>query len=133
MTLFNRSASVEIITETRFILKLTGLRFVFNIDKTENKDPNTGRIEIYNLAEDTRNIIKDVGRNITIFAGYTDENGEELIFTGDITNITHKIIKPDVITEIEASDGKESMDKAKTVISKNEKTSGKGILQKILS
>jgi len=133
MTLFNRSASVEITTETNFILKLTGLRFVFNVDKTENKDPNTGKVSIYNLSQDTRNIIKDVGRNLTIFAGYTDENGEELLFTGDITNITHNINRPDVITEIEASDGKESVDKAKISLSQNEKTSGRNVLEKVLA
>jgi len=132
MTLFNRSASVEITTNTNFILKLTGLRFSFNVNKTENKDPNTGKVSIYNLAQDTRNIIKDVGRNVTIFAGYTDENGEELLFSGDITNITHSIKRPDVITEIEASDGKEAVDKAKIAISQNEKTNARNILQKIL-
>jgi len=132
MTLFNRVASIEIVTETNFILRISGLRISFTVDKTENKDPNTAKLQVYNLAQDTRNIIKDVGRNVTLFAGYENENGEELLFTGDITNITHKINKPDVITEIEASDGKEALDKAKIVISQNEKTSGLGILQKVL-
>ncbi len=133
MTLFARSASVEIITNTNFTLKLGGLRIIFSIDKTEGKDPNTGRIEIYNISQDTRNIIKDVGKTVNLFAGYVDENGEELLFTGDITSISHQIVKPEVITVIEASDGKTSIDNAKIVISQNEKTSGRGVLEKILS
>jgi len=132
LTLFNRSASVLITTNTNSTLKITGLRITFDIDKTEGKDPNTGRIEIYNLSEDTRNNIRDLGKNVTLFAGYTDGNGEELLFTGDITNISHSISKPEVITTIEASDGKTSINNSKTVISQSGKASGRGILQRVL-
>lgn len=132
MSQFDRIASVEITTKTNATIRVVGLRIVFNIEKTEGKDPNTAKVEIWNLSQVRRNDIRDLGRNLTVFAGYVDENGEELIFTGDITNITHRINKPNVITEIEASDGKASMDAAKIVVSQNEKTSGRAVLERVL-
>jgi len=133
MTLFNRSASVEITTNSNSIIRIRGLRIVFDVDKTEGKNPNTSRIEIYNLSEETRNTLRDISKNVTLFAGYTDENGEELLFTGDITNISHQIVKPEIITLFEASDGKESTDKTKIAISQLEKTNGRNVLQRILA
>ncbi|NJR73231.1 MAG: hypothetical protein HC773_05165 [Scytonema sp. CRU_2_7] len=132
MSLYNRIAYVEITTQSNVTLRITDLRIVFNITKTEGKDPNTANIEIYNLSELTRNRIRDLGKQVTVFAGYKDENGPELIFAGDITNISHSIVKPEVVTSITANDGKTPVNKAKLVISQNGVTSGRGILERVL-
>lgn len=133
MALFERIAYVEVTTNTGASITIRDLRIIFEVKKIEGKDPNTSTIEIFNLAEQTRNTIRDLGKNITLFAGYVQENGAELLFTGDITSISHIVSKPDVITRIDASDGKASVDKAKISISQAEKTSGRLVLERILA
>lgn len=132
MTLFKRVARVDVETSDSSRITLRGLRIIFKVEKVEDKEPNKLDLEIFNLSQDTRNQLRDTAKNISLFAGYRDENGEELVFTGDITSVSHVIARPDVVTTITAQDGKVSIDKAKLSISLEEKASASNALQRVL-
>jgi hypothetical protein len=115
------------------VINITGLRIVFEVDKTDGRDANTAKIDIYNLSEETRSTIKTLNQFIILNAGYKDGDGEQLLFSGDITSITHRKNVPDVITTIEASDGKTSLTDYKISLSHAAGVSATTILKKILS
>lgn len=115
---------------------LRDVRIVFNVDKTEGKDPNTAQVEIYNLSEKTRNIIKKREEKDTLFiilnAGYIDGDGEELVFTGNVKTIVHQIDKPEIVTVITANDGDNALFNTKLSLSHGAGVSGDTILHQIL-
>ena len=136
MTQFRRSASLTIGKPNALTaISIKDLRITFEISKVESKDPNTAKIEVFNLSEDTRKKIEteQLGDNIILYAGYLDGEGEQLLFSGDVVSVTHKIIRPNVVTTIMANDGANSLGSSKISISKNKGVSARSILQTILS
>ena len=137
MTQFNRSASLVIGRRGETAKVLSGLRIVFNVTKTEGKEPNTAKIEVYNLSQESRNIIRMRTENDTLFvilnAGYTDGDGEELVFTGNVKSISHQILRPEIVTIIEASDGANALFSTKLSISYGVGVSADTILLQILN
>lgn len=81
-----------------------GLRIVFRVKKSLDKEPNTARISIYNLAERTRAKLQGDGHRVILEAGYPETIAT--IFVGDTTRILHKQEGADWVTEIEAQDGR---------------------------
>ena len=132
MTEFNRSASVIIGTPGADGVEIKKFRIVFDISKNDDKKPNKAEIEIYNLSELTRNLIKDIGKRVFLSAGYLDGNGEELIFSGDIKIISHTIQKPETITKITAMDGSAAQEKTLSSFSFGKGVSSLSILKKIV-
>lgn len=124
---FNRTYMLKIgamsPTEPGFFVD--SLRVVFSFDKSLEKTPNSGSVEVYNLSRQSRrnierravNILKeskDGGNYIPSLqfeAGYRDKN--KLVFQGTITNITTRKHGPDVVTIIEVGDGFSSYQDAK--------------------
>lgn len=138
MTQFNRSASLIVDTaEGGSAVVIKNFRISFNIKKTEDKDPNTAKIEIYNLNEDTRNLIRldedpKTDQLVTLNAGYLDGDGEEVLFKGTMTSVYHQFKRPLVISVIEANDGKGALDKKKSSKSFSNNTSGKSVLNSLI-
>lgn len=132
MTEFNRSASVIVGTPGTDGIELKGFRIVFDIKKNDDKHPNKADIKIYNLSEFTRNRIKDTGKRVFLNAGYTEGTGEELIFSGDVTIISHDISKPEVITTIKALDGSNALQDTKISFTFGPGVSVGNILKKII-
>lgn len=135
MTLSNRIASVVIgaLGSQAIELSSSNFRIVFNVEKTDGKDPNTARIDIYNLSENTRNLIKKLNEFVVLNAGYVYGDGAQLLFSGDISSIIHKKTSPDIVTTISADDGKNSLTKYKISLSHSSGTSATVILNKILN
>ena len=133
MALSNRTASVIIGAFGAQVISISDLRIMFNVEKTDGKDPNTARIEIYNLSEKTRNLIKTLEEFIILNAGYVSGDGEQLLFSGDISSIVHRKMIPDVVTTIVADDGKNSITDSKISLSHVAGVSATIILKKILS
>lgn len=137
MSQFRRSASVAIQTfEGNEAVIIRNLRITFEINKTEGKDPNTASIEIYNLSEATRNLVRldtnpKSDQIITLTAGYLDGDGEEILYVGTLTSIAHSFERPLIITRIEASDGKGALDKSKVSATFGKNSSGKVILTEL--
>ena len=111
MTKFIRTATVVIkIRRDDFsgyerTIRLSGLRVSFNIQKNLSITPNSGVIRIWNLSRDHRNLIKDYGDEVTVYAGYERGSGEELLYIGDTTTVYHTYELPDVVTTLECGDG----------------------------
>lgn len=145
LTQFERSASITTGEKGGAGFVLSGLKIVFNVTKTKSKNPNTAKIEIYNLSENTRNKIKasqtekengksiEKKRFVIINAGYLDGDGEILIFTGNIDSVSHMLKKPEVITTIQASDGGFDLFNTSISLSYGVDSNAETILKKILN
>ena len=86
-------------------LEITELRITFEIEKTAKKNPNKSSIKIYNLKKDTREELEKPDTRCLLYAGYKDDAGALLIFSGAVTFAWSKFELPDVITEFELGDG----------------------------
>lgn len=106
MQLFNRTASVSVGQDGKEGLLVEKLRIDFEVVKTETSESNRATIKVSNLTEETRNKIRaDQDQNAILKAGYTDATGEEVIFIGRISNVTHNTVPPNFLTEITCEDG----------------------------
>jgi hypothetical protein len=87
----------------------TPARIVFELTKTPNSIANIGTITVNNLDKHTRESIhasKSGDPFIAVLeAGYTDAGGPQLLFYGDVVDVSHNIEKPEVVTTITVMDG----------------------------
>lgn len=84
-------------------IKISELRMRFDIKKSSDENPNTAKIEIYNLNPDHQNQLLKEWADIQLLAGY--QGAERLIFSGQIRTATPKIQGTDRIITIESGDG----------------------------
>lgn len=133
MTQFRKSVSITVgkPNETSALV-ISDLRITFDISKTGGKNPNTAKVEVFNLSKDTRKQLETLGLNLIIYAGYLDGEGEQLMFSGDISSITHKLIKPNYVTTIMANDGLNSLGSSKVSFAKGKGVKAGSILNTVL-
>jgi hypothetical protein len=86
-------------------IEINNLRIQFSIQKTADKNPNTNNIKIWNLKKDTRAEIEKPDTRCLLYAGYAEDAGPTLIFSGNVTYAWTKLELPDIITTIELGDG----------------------------
>lgn len=85
------------------------LRVVFTIEKTKDKAPNRAMIDVYNLSESNRELLKQYAGDkaqdfpVIVEAGYM--NKREMLFKGDILTADSFSENTEWLTPIEASDG----------------------------
>lgn len=85
-------------------LDLSGFRVSFDVEKTALQDPNTAKIDIYNLSKMTVARIADGDlKRIVLQAGYESHNA--VIFDGNIISTSQVRNGADTILSIEAGDG----------------------------
>lgn len=85
-------------------LDLSQLRITFEIKRTQTETPNQAQIKVYNLSDDTANLLIAEGQRITLEAGYKDNFG--VIFDGQCTQIKKgRENGTETYVEINASDG----------------------------
>lgn len=99
--LFNRTCSVTI-TSGVIVTTIEGLRFVFDVEKTPKKTMNQLSLEVYNLSTETRKKVSLFGAYIELVAGYDEP---ELIFSGDVLQVSHRKSGPDWVTSFKSTDG----------------------------
>jgi len=116
LTAFKRIITAEIQINNKSI-NIENFKMDFSINKTESKDPNTCKLNVYNLSEQTRNQITNEDSIIIIRAGYEEQAGAEVIFIGDIIDVSHIIAKPNIITNIESKDGQKALTNKKIAVS----------------
>ena len=111
MTLFIRKARL-IVGD----FDVTNLRFAFTIEKHLRKEPNTGKISIWNLTETQRQSLENrkKGIPVQVEAGYRDQTF--LIFKGFLDIALSEKDGPDWITNIYTDDGKDAI-KARGAVS----------------
>jgi len=135
---FNRSASITIGPVAGQGINVTRLRINFVVKKTNNKEPNEAEIKVYNLSRASReeldkNLEAEEGAKVFLNAGYTEGEGEDVVFIGDVTKISHTIDRPDIITTIEAQDGQKNLSSVDASLSFPTGTSARTILQTLLN
>jgi hypothetical protein len=97
MSYFKREAKVVIAGSL-----IEDLRIYFRVEKSLVGYPNLALIRVYNLSPSEQAKIEKDGLDISLFAGY--EGNAPLLFKGEVTNIHHRYVAPDWITEIYAGD-----------------------------
>jgi hypothetical protein len=88
-------------------IKIEGLRVTFDIDKTLTPWPNRSIIKIYNLARSHREEFELPDTYVAFYAGYVEENGPVLIYSGNVSYAYSEIASEqgEVITTLELGDG----------------------------
>lgn len=101
--LFNRVANITFGSGS-ISTKADGLRIVFRIQKSIDTAANKAKIIVYNLSQESRNILEE-GKNLIVAlnAGYVDTIDQ--LFTGDIDKAFSSRKGADIITTILAGDG----------------------------
>lgn len=112
---------------------IENLRISFSIQKSESWGTNTASIRIWNLNPTNRNIIKDYGDEVTLFAGYEDENNEQLLFIGDTTKVSHIFEQPDIITSLECGDGERVLNQKLISVSFQANTTIRQVVESVAS
>lgn len=84
-------------------VSLSGLRIVFEIERTSTSEPNPATIQVYNLSEGTRGLVQDKDQGVILKAGYLDL--VQQIFIGVVRRVEHRREGTEIVTEIEAKDG----------------------------
>lgn len=104
---FDRVAYVDVGSPGALGLRLANLRIKFEVHKTLTETTNSAKVEIYGLSASTRARIKGTKDSsyLSLFAGYVEESGALLLFSGDVTHVLHVRNPPDVISKIECGDG----------------------------
>jgi len=103
--LFNRVISLVIGQEGGLGRELKGLRIAFSISKGSTKNPNQSTVKIWNMSPDTRASVEVIGNIILLKAGYSEDSGAILIFTGNVTRSVTTKQGADWVTELELRDG----------------------------
>jgi hypothetical protein len=129
---FDRRVQVDIIRKGAVLaLRVEGLRVVFDITKDSKVASNIAKIQIYNLAKNTRNErFQELKDQVIIRAGYADESLDE-IFHGDLLTVSHPKQEADIVTSIEASDGQSALRTSHASLSYAEGASVKQVLQDV--
>lgn len=123
---FDRRVQIDIGPKKSLVaLRVEGLRITFEINKDIKPAANRAKIQIYNLAPETRARIQELKYEVILRAGYADESVDE-IFHGDIVSISHEKNEGDVITTIEGHDGQTALRDSHSILSYGD---GSSVLQ----
>lgn len=95
----------RVIIENKARITIEDCKIKFEIIKSAKPKENTAKIEIYNLAPDTRRMITEEESNVRIMAGYSKNEGLIEIGQGDISKIKHNRDKTEVVTEMYLAEG----------------------------
>ena len=109
---FNRQVVIQAGKADEAGYQIRNLRCVFNIKKTSKTSFNTAKVQIYNMAADSRNWfnnfdIEDKANLLIVKAGY--EENVRTVFVGNINLVSTSIERPNVVTTIEANDGEKAV------------------------
>ena len=134
MALFDRIIKARIETiSSEMALEIDSLKMVFQVSKTESSDPNTCRLTIFNINEDSRNKINVKDSKLYLSAGYLQDTGDEIIFIGNLTNLNTIYGESHVAVIIEAADGELEINEPKISVSFKKGSSAKQMLDKVLN
>lgn len=109
------------------------LRISFTIEKNTQPNSNTATIQIWNLSDYTRNLLKEFDDTVTISAGYEEGYGRKLMFVGQVTKINHRKNLPDITTELNCGDGIQVLRETRASVSYAEGTKVDTVLKDLSS
>lgn len=110
--LWDRKASVTFGPKGGTGIKVSDLRVSFDVEKTSESNPNKAKIQIYNLSEASRGILKTKeSQFILLEIGYGDVIDQ--LFIGDVERSFTQRSGADFVTTIEAADGGQALNESK--------------------
>lgn len=140
MTKFYREATLRIrLRKENFSgylpdpIHIRGLRVSFSLIKSLAWSTNSGVIRIWNLNQSHRNLLKDYGDEVTLYAGYRLETGPQVLYIGDTTAISHVYEQPEIVTILECGDGEKFLNQLRVSVSYASGTSARQIIKDIAS
>lgn len=115
--LFNRVAELTVGEANGQAVIIRDLRFSFAISKDNDKTSNRLDLKIYNMNNQTRQLVECVNNNVILKAGYADDIGPVTIFTGTVMRAWTIKEGNDIITELHVRDGALPLRQSKISIS----------------
>ena len=133
MALFGRIIQIDIGKSGSIGKSFSDYHINFDIKKNEfGKEPNPCKVVISNLSSELCSYAFEEKQKLTVKAGYREEHGLEVIFTGDITYVENRILRPDISTIIDAGDANNSLRDSKLSISYNIGAQGFQVLKDVI-
>jgi hypothetical protein len=110
---------------------LDGLRISFDIDMDDNKETNTGKVNIYNLSKETIGLLEQKDVSMILKIGY---DGKELstLFIGNVVEYEYDYNGSDIITKVTLKDGYIPLTNRKLSLSFLENSNTQQIIEKII-
>lgn len=102
---FNRVAELVVGQAKGQAVVINDLRFSFDIAKDNDKTTNNLTLKIYNMNNQTRDLVERVNNNVILKAGYEQDRGALTIFTGTVVSAWTIMEGNDIITELSVRDG----------------------------
>ena len=112
-------------------IRVAGLRVSFQVQKNLAWSTNTAKIQIWNLSDTARNRLNNFGDEVTLYAGYARGAGQELVYVGNTTSVSHAFNFPDIITTLECGDGERYANQKHDSLSFKAGTSARYIIEYI--
>ncbi len=133
LRLFNRKAELIVGKPGEKGRLIKDLRMSFTILKTDSKETNPAKIEIYNLNRDTRGIFEEEGSRVQLSVGYEGQDTLNTIFIGDILSFSPEYTGTDNIFTVICKDGYVALDQAKFTLGFDEGSTSRQILNSIIT
>ena len=111
-------------------VRVNGLRVVFHIELTEKKEPNSAKIDVYNLSDASRQSLQNKGVRVVLQAGYVGSLAQ--IFSGDARTCGTQHLGPDFITTAQCGDGERAFKYADVAQSFKPGTPVKDVIGKVV-
>lgn len=112
-------------------LEVRDLRITFNVQRTYGPMLTTATIKIWNLSKDKRNELAYYGDRISIYAGYKQETGAQLVFRGNTSKVIHAYNEPDMVSSFNCADGDNTINNTMVHLSFGANCKAKDVIQKI--
>lgn len=103
------------------------LHISFSLEKTEAEEPNTGKIQLWNLSQAQLSVLEQKDCEVTLRAGYG--SSMPLAFSGTVTYVVTSKDGADTLTEIEARDGRVALRDTYVTLSYAGVINGKKLLE----
>jgi hypothetical protein len=101
---FGRKIGLLVADSSNQGLDLSGFRVVFTVEKTAAENPNTAKIDIYNLSQTTASrLVNGELTRIVLQAGYAENYSA--IFDGNLISVKQSRSGAETVLSIEAGDG----------------------------
>lgn len=112
-------------------LNIANLRISFSIQKNLAWSTNTAQVRIWNISADKRNILRDYGDLLTLYAGYQDGGGEQILFVGDTVAVSHIFDLPEIISVFECGDGDKFANQKTVSLSFDKGATARSVIEEI--
>lgn len=112
-------------------ITIRGLRIAFSINKSLSSTTNSAVVKVWNLGQKNRSLIKDFGDEVTLYAGYREDGGPQVLFIGDTSTVSHIYEMPEIVTILECGDGEKFINQLRVSLSFSSEVQAQTIISAI--